>query len=567
MPYNPKYRSGYNTRQNKVTHSYTNLKNNTLSEGDLTEGPLTESISDAPAQESNPETVPESTTAYPVKETYSGSGRRLYEMSDGSFVDADWWDAYESGAIKETPMTSEQDAAKQNLAGSAGTAGGVGVNMATGGSIGTAGPAAAVIQFYGPSYYKYGKKLLDDDLGEPDDVLKAAALTNPVTSWAVPIMDSFGIETGWHAGKHPDQKRRDMVRADLQNRGFVGEDWTIETAKGNKVNIGLDGDTKPDYAGGYNAYQINADNPLAQQALHWAMPLAYALTGGDEKLAADFTGYIANAAMSDANNVEELRNNFIKFYQDNVSQDGDMATLREDLLITFGALLQDGKITQEQHDSFVHSVNSAYQGNPENYLPGGPIEIDEEMRNEYKGEVNEVGVVDAEGNPVLPSVVNEASPVLPEEEEVVEPGYAPPETEEPVNEKGVQPVMRSVIRPISSVPQTQNPVLKTQEQVTSTGANAPTYDTPPIREGGAAGVNENGLTAYEQQYLDLMREKKDEEIELQRELAAESRRSALRQNLLNNLRSYGQSQTSAGPQPGAFFQPADIQAYLNLGRR
>lgn len=95
---------------------------------------------------------------------------------------------------------------------------------------------------------------------------------------------------GWKTGKDKDQLSRDAVRKMLKKNGFVNDNYEIELPGGNKFNIGKDG--------GEPWYNVDFTNPQAGGVVAAVQPLATIFAKGDKKLTNDFAGYLANAAMS-----------------------------------------------------------------------------------------------------------------------------------------------------------------------------------------------------------------------------------------------------------------------------
>lgn len=97
-------------------------------------------------------------------------------------------------------------------------------------------------------------------------------------------------------GKDEDQQSRDRVRAALQGGGFFDpegkskDDWTAENADGSSFDIGKDGGARLDDGRRYD--EVNTDKQGG--AIGAMNPLAYLVTGGDEKLATSFAGYFTN---------------------------------------------------------------------------------------------------------------------------------------------------------------------------------------------------------------------------------------------------------------------------------
>jgi hypothetical protein len=109
-------------------------------------------------------------------------------------------------------------------------------------------------------------------------------------------------------GKHKDQKVRDSVRSFLVEKGVLAQDYTISLANGSRYDIGIDGGPKAEL-GGRRPYEVDFNNPLAQRAVSWLNPVLDLISQGNEKVKTDFVGYFANAAVSNAKSLADVRNN------------------------------------------------------------------------------------------------------------------------------------------------------------------------------------------------------------------------------------------------------------------
>jgi len=123
-------------------------------------------------------------------------------------------------------------------------------------------------------------------------------------------------------GKDKDQFMRDKIREGFQKMGFVDQNYNVRLADGSTYNIGVDGKAKPEYgvnpANGkaMHAFDLDQANPIVKQLIPLVNPLVNVLTGGDKKLASDFTGYLVRAAMSNSgNDVQKAIANIQSFYR------------------------------------------------------------------------------------------------------------------------------------------------------------------------------------------------------------------------------------------------------------
>lgn len=164
------------------------------------------------------------------------------------------------------------------------------------------------------------------------------------------------------SGKHDDQYARDAARGYLKKTGLIDGTSSLTLADGSKFNIGVDGGARSEYnfSGGRAPYQINEENPYSQQARKWGEALAGALFATNPKLKGDFTGYFANAAMSNAQSIEGVRANFLQF--------ASKLGLTPD---NWGAKLVEAKnagvFNDEQLAINGHAVNALFMGDPRHY--------------------------------------------------------------------------------------------------------------------------------------------------------------------------------------------------------
>lgn len=109
-------------------------------------------------------------------------------------------------------------------------------------------------------------------------------------------------------GKHKDQKVRDAVRENLVNAGILTSEYQLQLPDGSLYDLGKDGGPRDEF-GGHRPFEVDFSNPLAQYAVGWINPIIALLAPGNQKIAADFTGYFANAALSNAKTLDDVRKN------------------------------------------------------------------------------------------------------------------------------------------------------------------------------------------------------------------------------------------------------------------
>lgn len=109
-------------------------------------------------------------------------------------------------------------------------------------------------------------------------------------------------------GKHADQKVRDQVRAVLMEKGVIDSKYTIGLADGSRFDIGYDGGPKK-HLGGRRPYETDMSNPFTKYAISWLNPVVAFLSQGNQKVQTDFVGYFANAAISNAKSLDDVKAN------------------------------------------------------------------------------------------------------------------------------------------------------------------------------------------------------------------------------------------------------------------
>jgi hypothetical protein len=109
-------------------------------------------------------------------------------------------------------------------------------------------------------------------------------------------------------GKHKDQKVRDQVRDFLMQKGVIDSNYSIGLADGSRFNIGYDGGPKKEL-NGRRPFETDMSNPLTKYAISWLNPVVAFVSQGNEKVQSDFVGYFANAAISNAKSLDDVKAN------------------------------------------------------------------------------------------------------------------------------------------------------------------------------------------------------------------------------------------------------------------
>jgi hypothetical protein len=157
-------------------------------------------------------------------------------------------------------------------------------------------------------------------------------------------------------GKSKAQLARDGMRDFLQQNGIIDRNWGLRLADGSRWDMGKDGGFKLQNLDGTDrrAYEVDASNPLAGQVIGWLQPLAAALTGGDETLKNQLTGYMTNAALSNAKDLETARANALCFYQD---AKADPEKLAAGLM----QAAQQGGLSKEASMAYVNGIKMLFE--------------------------------------------------------------------------------------------------------------------------------------------------------------------------------------------------------------
>ena len=162
------------------------------------------------------------------------------------------------------------------------------------------------------------------------------------------------------SGKHEDQIMRDRMRNQLEKLGFAREvdgSDVILLADGTSYDIGRDGGTKLENLDGTERRPYNTDpsHPFAGQVIGWVQPIATALAGGNEKLSTDFTGYLTNAALSNATALEEARQNALTFLKNCGAQPAELSGI-------LTSLLQSGKMKPDVYQAHINGLTTLMSG-------------------------------------------------------------------------------------------------------------------------------------------------------------------------------------------------------------
>ena len=150
------------------------------------------------------------------------------------------------------------------------------------------------------------------------------------------------------AGKHKDQKVRDSVRDMLQQAGVINGEYQIRLADGSSYDIGKDGGPRDEF-GGRRPYEIDYKNPMTAQTIAWIDPIVALFSQGNTKVHTDFVGYFTNAALSNAKDLSDVRNNVNAI----VSQFG---ISNEQLVNAIASMGQSGQLDKKTAQDWINGV-------------------------------------------------------------------------------------------------------------------------------------------------------------------------------------------------------------------
>ncbi|HQH26586.1 MAG TPA: hypothetical protein PLP17_04245 [Oligoflexia bacterium] len=215
----------------------------------------------------------------------------------------------------------------------------------------------------------YSAYQLIDNFGRSDPrtgAIHGATVGGYLGSWFGPAGTVFGTAIGtiggaiagmFHSGKHKDHILRDHMRAALKEAGIIDSSNCFTLADGTLYDIGKDGKTKYLNLDGTKrrAYQIDFSNPLTPESIGWAQPIGALLTGGDPKLRTDLTGYIVNAAQSNAKTLADVQQNIAAiFLQTGISP--------EQALQGIDQMYRQGSLSSQEHAAYIHGLNVLFAG-------------------------------------------------------------------------------------------------------------------------------------------------------------------------------------------------------------
>lgn len=178
--------------------------------------------------------------------------------------------------------------------------------------------AAALIGGYtlnkGANALKAGEYSSKNPLTGLKEGIKEAGALNfvPVLGQLPWLAGAAGAMFG--SGKDKDQHRRDVVRSQLVEGGFLNPDFSLDLPDGSKFDVGKDGNARLDNLGTdpltgqtwRHYYDVDWSNPEIGGIVAAINPLAAFLSKGDKKLTSDYAGYLTNAAMSSGNPIDNI---------------------------------------------------------------------------------------------------------------------------------------------------------------------------------------------------------------------------------------------------------------------
>jgi hypothetical protein len=157
-----------------------------------------------------------------------------------------------------------------------------------------------------------------------------------------------GLIGGITSGKHRDQKVRDAVRDVLVQSQILNDDYLLPLADGSTYDLGKDGGPRAEF-GGRRPYELDFQNPLVQHAVAWMNPIIELLSQGNRKIHVDFVGYFANAAVSNANSLADVKRNVDSFMT-------RFGLSNETLAQAIVRLAQSGRIDQSTAQAYIKGI-------------------------------------------------------------------------------------------------------------------------------------------------------------------------------------------------------------------
>lgn len=227
--------------------------------------------------------------------------------------------------------------------------------------------AAPILSAVGAAYSAYQ---LIDDFGSStpaSGAIRGAAVGGYVGTQILPgLGTAVGAALGgaagaiiglFSSGKHADQKARDSMREGLQKLGLVDTNHTVGLADGSRYSIGFDGGHRYKNLDGSERapYDVDFSNPTSAQAVGWVQPLAAVLTGGNIKLRTDLTGYIVNAAQSNAESLNEVKRNVLAIFS---ALNASPAEFAEAL----AQLENSGTLSAEEFAAYANGLSTLTEG-------------------------------------------------------------------------------------------------------------------------------------------------------------------------------------------------------------
>jgi len=183
---------------------------------------------------------------------------------------------------------------------------------------------------------------------------------------------NFG-DSLWGSSKGKDQVSRDAVRSMLQKNKFFGEggdDYSLDNADGTSFDIGKDGGARLEGDRKYYDIDPSSQNPIQGQAIGAVNPLAYLITGGNEKLATNFAGYFTNTVMQGAGGEDYAVTNANAL--DKYKKAGfDTA---EKAIAGIDDLVKAGKLDPEKAEAFKGGINTVFGKIPSSDTRGSSVQ-------------------------------------------------------------------------------------------------------------------------------------------------------------------------------------------------
>lgn len=160
--------------------------------------------------------------------------------------------------------------------------------------------------------------------------------------------DAAGALLGdFQSGKDKDQKRRDVIRGNMQDAGLIGGDYLL-----NGVDIGKDGHFTKD--NGLHPYEVDLNDPESSQMIADLNPLGAIYARGNDKGTSDAVGLLSYGLGNDKDKIREA-------YSSVGGYKGAYDTINK--------MVDQKMLSRETADAYLNGLDSLFGANA--YASGG----------------------------------------------------------------------------------------------------------------------------------------------------------------------------------------------------